>query len=413
MADLPSPVAHWRQRTAAEIAGVSAELPAGVATVVIVGLLAASWATAYMLGGAGPVPPHWFYILIIVAALRFGWVGTLVTSMASGVLAGPLLPLDVTEGTSQVFSDWGMRTGFFVGIGQVLALLINQPRALRLSALRSARLDRSLRQALVHHELEVHYQPIFDVVGRRHRVVGAEALIRWHHPKRGLILPSDFIPAAEATGVVVELGEFVLHEVCRRISQWSKLSLDHRFTVSMNLSARELTDPQLLARVDTAINSHGIDPERLAFEVTETAVIEDMEVCLRQLTVLRERGVRLAIDDFGTGQSSLSYVNVFPVHTIKLDRSFTARMTENEQGQAIVGTVVLLAHTLDLTAVAEGVETPEQLELLKAMRCDYVQGFHLGMPSTPERITIALEAQEAQRRRQRSRSTDHLLSRDP
>lgn len=398
----PSPEFQWRDRTAAQVAGISAATSTAVGVALIVALVAASWLVAYGLGGAGPVPPHWFYVPIIFAALRFGWPATLLTSVVSGVVSGPLLPLAVSEGTAQTFSDWGMRTAFFVGIGQVLALLIHQPRALRLHALRYAKTDRALRRAIAADELEVHYQPLYDILGRRRRVVGAEALIRWRHPSRGLVSPAEFIPAAEHTGCIVDIGAFVLHDACGRVRDWSELSGDWRFTLSINLSARELADPELTARVSAAIDDHGIEPARLTFEITETAVMNDMDLCLKQLLALRALGVSLAIDDFGTGQSSLQYVHLFPVQTIKVDGSFTARIADSEQGQALVGTIILLTHTLGLEAVAEGIETAEQLELLKAMRCDFGQGFHLARPMPPAEITEALEQQQRSRR-QRAR----------
>ena len=403
----PSAQFDWRDRAAAQVAGVSAGASVPVAVALIAGLIAASWLVAYALGGAGPVPPHWFYVPIIFAALRFGWPTTLLTSVVSGVVAGPLLPLDVSEGTAQTFSDWGMRTAFFIFIGQVLALLINQPRSSQLQALRYARTDRALHGALANGELEVHYQPLYDVLGRRQRIVGAEALVRWRQP-RGLVLPGEFIPAAEHTGRIADVGEFVLDDVCGRLTNWSELCAESRFQVSMNLSARELADPDLVGRVADAIRRHGISPRRLTFEVTETAVMDDVEMCVTQLTALRALGVNLAIDDFGVGQSSLQYVQLFPVQSVKVDGSFTARITHDEQGQVMMGTMILLAHTLDLAAVAEGIETAEQLELVKAMRCDYGQGFHLARPMPPDELTERIEAQRG-RRRQRIRGAERAL----
>lgn len=397
-----------RDRAAAQVAGVSAGMSPPLAVGLIAGLVAASWLVSYAVGGAGPVPPHWFYVPIIFTALRFGGRATLVTSIVSGLVAGPLLPLDVSQGTSQTFSDWGMRTAFFVGIGQVLALLIHQPQASRVQALRFARTDRALETALTTSQLEVHYQPVYDVLGRRRRIVGAEALVRWRHPKRGLVLPAEFIPAAEHTGRIVDIGEFVLHDACRRIDRWGELCSDRRFQLSVNLSGRELADPDLIDRVAAALREHGVQPGRLTFEVTETAIMEDMELCLTQLAALRELGVNLSIDDFGTGQSSLQYVQLFPVQTVKLDGSFTARMTHDVQGQAMMGTMILLAHTLELQAVAEGIETAEQLELLKAMRCDFGQGYHLARPMPPDDVTERLADQHS-RRRDRIRKVERAL----
>jgi EAL domain-containing protein (putative c-di-GMP-specific phosphodiesterase class I) len=401
----------WRQRTAVRVAGVSAGTSPTTAVALVVGLIGASWAVAFTLGGAGPVPPHWFYIPIMFAALRFGWPGTLLTSAVSGLAAGPMLPLEVGAGTPQAFSDWGMRAAFFVGIGQALALLVHQPPALRLGALRLAHIDRAVRRALANGELEVHYQPIVDIHGQRQRVVGAEALVRWRHPKRGLIPPMEFIPAAEETDLISDIGDFVLRDACSRIMHWSDLSGDQRFEVSVNLSARELADPTLVPRVARAVRDHRIEPRRLTLEITETAAMEDMDLCLKQLAGLRAQGINLAIDDFGTGRASLAYVQLFPVQRIKLDRSFTAQLTESERGRVLVGTLILLAHTLDFTAVAEGIECAEQLELLRAMGCDLGQGFHLGIPSPPDQITEAFDEQRSKRaRRLLTEEHPHLVT---
>lgn len=396
---------HWRQRAAVQVAGLAASTPPILGLGMIAGMTLAFWAVAFAIGGAGAVPPHWFYIPIMFAALRFGWPGTLITSLVCGLVAGPLLPLDVHGGTAQAFSDWGMRTVFFVGIGQVLAVFVHQPQALRLGALRFARIDRAVRQALAKGELEVHYQPIYDIAGRRQRLIGAEALIRWRHPKRGLIPPMEFIPAAETTGRIVDIGDFVLRDACSRVAFWSDLSGDQRFAVSVNLSARELGDPTLLARVAAAIGAYNVDPQRLTFEITETAIMDDLDRGLEQLAALRSLGVNLAIDDFGTGQCSLTYAHLFPVQTIKLDRSFIAAVADSERGHNLVRTIILLAHALDLAAVAEGVESADQLELLKAMGCDRGQGYHLGFPSTPDRISEALDRQHLRRARRLAGNT--------
>lgn len=372
------------------VAGVAAGTSPLVGTVLIAGSIAAFWGVAVALGGAGAVPPHWFYIPITFAALRFGPRATGFVSAVCGVVAGPLLPLDVRTGAAQGFSDWGMRLVFFVAIGQILALLVHQPLALRLTALRHARAARSLRRALANGELEVDYQPIFDILSNPPRIAGAEALVRWRHAERGRVMPDEFIPMAEATGLVADVDDFVLHDACSRVRRWRELVEDPQFTVSINLSPCELADENLLSRVAAAIETHGIDPQWLTLEVTETAVMEDVELCLKQLHALRALGVNLAIDDFGTGQSSLSHIHVLPVQTIKLDSSFIAQITDPARGRGFVGTLVLLTQSLDLPAVAEGIEHRDQLDLLRAMRCEFGQGFHLAVPSSPAHLTRAL-----------------------
>jgi len=276
--------------------------------------------------------------------------------------------------------------------------VIHQPQPSRIQALRFARTDRALQTALTAGQLEVHYQPLYDVLGRRRRIVGAEALVRWRHPKRGLVSPAEFLPAAEHTGRIIDIGEFVLHDACRRINRWGELSSDQRFQLSVNLSGRELEDDDLVDRAAATLREHGVHPGRLTFEITETAIKEDMARCMTQLAALRELGVNLAIDDFGAGESSLQYVHLFPVQAVKVDGSVTARITDDEEGQAVMGTTILLAHTLDLVVVAEGIETAEQLELLKAMRCDFGQGYHLDRPMSSDDVTKRLADQHSRRR---------------
>ncbi|HEV3451602.1 MAG TPA: EAL domain-containing protein [Acidimicrobiia bacterium] len=364
---------------------------------IIAALLGFSWGLARLVGGAGAVAPLWFFIPIVLAAVRFGPPGAFIAGAASVVLAGPLLPATTHPMTAQPLSDWGTRGGFFILIGVFFALASRQPEGARALARRVTRLDRDLRHAMARGELEVHYQGIFDIGGRRRRVIGAEALLRWRHPIHGYIPPGRFVPIAEHTGLIDELGELVLAEVCQRVAAWCQLT-DGPFVATVNLSARQLGDPDLARRVQCCLDTAGIDPSQLCFEITETSAMADIKLTQQQLQGLHDLGVRLAIDDFGTGYSSLAYVHLLPIDTIKIDRSFIERITQETNAAALVANVIMLAHTLGHEALAEGVETSEQLALLKSMLCDQAQGFHLHRPGPPDEITTALKRQRRQRR---------------
>jgi EAL domain-containing protein (putative c-di-GMP-specific phosphodiesterase class I) len=237
-------------------------------------------------------------------------------------------------------------------------------------------LSADLRAALLHGDLRVHYQPIVALDDAR--PVGSEALVRWQHPHRGLVGPVDFIEMAERSGLVVPVGAWVLHEACRTAA--ADDDMRRPLTVTVNLSARQLADPSLFATVRGALDETGCPPERLVFEVTETAVMADLAATVATLTALKAIGVGLAIDDFGTGYSSLLYLKHFPVDAIKIDRTFVAGMGRDPDDTAIVAATISLAHAVNVRCVAEGVETVEHLDLLRRMECDYAQGFLFSRP---------------------------------
>jgi EAL domain-containing protein (putative c-di-GMP-specific phosphodiesterase class I) len=362
---------------------------------IIAGLLVASWAIARAVGDVDAVPPEWFYIPIVLAAVRFGPRGALIAAALSMVLAGPLLPVDLDKG-AQPLTEWLIRGSFFILIGQVVALTSRQLEGARALARRVTRLDRDLRHAIARGELEVHYQGIYDISGRRRRVIGAEALLRWHHPSHGDIPPDQFIPLAEQTDLIDALGELVLAEACRQLAEWRDI-VDDNFVVSVNLSAHQLARPDLALRVQRCIDAAGINPSQLCLEITETAVMADLTVSQARLQALHDLGVKLAIDDFGTGYCSLAYIDLLPIDIIKIDQSFIARITEETGAAALVANTILLAHTLGYAALVEGIETPEQLALLRSMRCDQAQGFYLHRPAPPMEITTALKRQRRRR----------------
>jgi diguanylate cyclase (GGDEF)-like protein/PAS domain S-box-containing protein len=257
------------------------------------------------------------------------------------------------------------------------------------AAVHRLELEEDLRAAIDREELRAYFQPKMSLVTGE--VVGLEALVRWEHPTRGLISPADFIPLAEETGLILPLGEWMLREACRRCREWSALYRGPEpFAISVNLSARQFQQPDLVTRVERLLRETGLDPQLLAFEITETVVMDDAESTVERLRTLKALGVRLAIDDFGTGYSSLAYLKRFPIDVLKIDRSFINGLGSSREDTAIVGATVNLAHALDLLVVAEGVETPQQLNLLRNFGCDRAQGYFFSAPLPPEAIPALL-----------------------
>ncbi len=250
--------------------------------------------------------------------------------------------------------------------------------AMRDEALARLHLERELRVAADDGQLRVHYQPVLTAWGR---LVSVEALVRWEHPDRGLLPPNDFIPLAEETGLIVGLGTWVLREACRQAAVWRGTAPG--LTVAVNLSTRQLLEPGLAGLVAGILTGAGLPPGALCLELTESALIEDEVRTLECLDELRALGVQIALDDFGTGYSSLLYLRQFPVQILKLDRSFVGGLAENAQDAAIVGSTIELAHALGLQAVAEGVETAQQLEALRRLDCDLMQGYLFSRPLPP------------------------------
>ncbi len=242
-----------------------------------------------------------------------------------------------------------------------------------------------LHHALDRGELEVHYQPIFEMGGRR--VVSVEALLRWHHPHRGLIPPSTFIPLAEETGQIVDLGNWVLQQACNQVSAWQRERPDcAELGVSVNLSVHQLHDPDLLFKVSEALRIARLDAGHLTLELTESVLMHDVEFGASVLDELKSIGVKIAIDDFGTGYSSFGYLHRFAVDVIKIDRSFVAGLQGSSRAVALAGSLVELARALSLDAVAEGIEQAEQLTVLADMGCKYGQGFFMAVPREPRAL---------------------------
>ena len=252
-------------------------------------------------------------------------------------------------------------------------------------------LENDLRQALRRGELRVAYQP--TVLLHDTSWVGSEALLRWDHPTRGLVGPTDFISVAEDIGAIVEIGAWVLNEACRQTAVWRRdLPELSAFTIAVNVSPVQLLDPGFLATVDDALSTSGLPASALVVEITENILIERTEEMLGLLVALKSRGVRLAIDDFGTGYSSLSYLSRFPVDILKIDRSFVSQVNQGTDERELTRTIVRLGQSLSLTLVAEGIEQADQLDSLRVMSCQLGQGFLFSRPVRPEEIEAAVLA---------------------
>jgi diguanylate cyclase (GGDEF)-like protein len=243
--------------------------------------------------------------------------------------------------------------------------------------------ENAIRKALEREEFRVFFQPEVSISGDS--IVGLEALVRWEHPERGLVGPGEFIGIAEETGMIVQIGEWVLREACRYAVDWQRRSAGS-LMLRVNVSARQLAKEGLSATVADVIAESGIDPAWLCLEVTESVLIEDPESSIRKLTELKDLGVQIAVDDFGTGYSSLEYLRRLPVDCVKIDRSFVRGLPDSSEDSAIVSAVIELGHTLKLSVTAEGVETKEQLGNLQDAGCDTAQGFLFYRPEPPESV---------------------------
>lgn len=246
-------------------------------------------------------------------------------------------------------------------------------------------LESELRRALDRGEFLLHYQPQFDLAGQR--ITGFEALVRWQHPKLGLVPPNDFIPLAEETGLIAPLGEWVLQEACAQAVTWHANGHPN-LRIAVNLSSRQFFQENVLDTVTRALNKTHLPPGCLELELTESCVMMNPDEAITTLRQIRDMGIRLAIDDFGTGHSSLNHLKRFPVDCLKIDRSFVNDVTANSEDGAIVQAIIAMAHSLKLQVVAEGVETIEQLRLLESYNCDMIQGYLLSRPLTAEQITL-------------------------
>lgn len=261
---------------------------------------------------------------------------------------------------------------------------------MNVEANRRLALENDLRRALERDEFEVYYQPKVDV--KNGRIAGIEALVRWMHPIHGLVSPSEFVPLAEDTGLIVPIGEWVLRTACLQTKWWRDQGFAD-LSVSVNLSPRQFQQPSLVQSISEVIGATGFDPNFLELEITETSIMVDPDSAVGTLRQIKEMGIRIAIDDFGTGYSSLGYLRRLPVDILKIDRSFINRITADPDDLTLVMAIISLAHILGLTVVAEGIETAEQLKLLALLRCDSWQGYLFSKP-VPNDVFTELLASE-------------------
>lgn len=238
-------------------------------------------------------------------------------------------------------------------------------------------IDRILRSAIENNELSIHYQPQYDA--QNNEIFGFEALLRLNSMELGNVSPVEFIPIAEETGYISKLDKWVLNEACRQSVKW--LSLGYKFkSISVNVSTVDMRQIDFLEMVKGILKSTGINPNILELEITETVLMESLEYNIKILKELMNMGIRIALDDFGTGYSSLNYLMKIPISTLKIDKSFIDNITSNMQNKSIIKNIIQMAHSMDLKVVAEGVESEQQLLLLKGKNCDYIQGYYFSKP---------------------------------
>ena len=265
------------------------------------------------------------------------------------------------------------------------------------SAVEALELQTALKNAVVRNEFVLHYQPICDALSQE--ITGFEALVRWQHPQRGLVQPVAFIGVAEETGLIRDIGHWVLREACMQMQDWHVRFPELPLRLSVNTSAEELKDVRFTDGLRGVLTSTKLDPRTLQLEITESIFIQRPDVIDAILSGIRSLGVRIALDDFGTGYSSLSYLDRYQIDTLKIDRSFVARMLTPGRTMAIVNTIVRLGHELDLDIVAEGVEDAAQLRALLAPGCGSVQGYFLGRPMPVEQVEKLLASHVGARSR--------------
>jgi diguanylate cyclase (GGDEF)-like protein/PAS domain S-box-containing protein len=263
--------------------------------------------------------------------------------------------------------------------------------AMRERAVDALSIEQELSHGLERGELRLFYQPLVNLVTGE--IVGAEALIRWEHPERGLLSPDKFLPVAEESGLIVQVGEWAVGEACRRLRDWDRRNGGaSAFGLAVNLSARELTHPDVVSTVLNAVRRSALDPARITIEVTESTAMADRDSGFRALRELSAAGVRIAIDDFGTGYSSLDHLREMPADILKIDRSFVAGMSANSPDSALVAAAIAMGRALEMEVVAEGIETSEQVSDLRELGCPLGQGYLFARPLPPEEIDTLLEA---------------------
>jgi EAL domain-containing protein (putative c-di-GMP-specific phosphodiesterase class I) len=253
-------------------------------------------------------------------------------------------------------------------------------------ATRLLQIETDLRKAIKNNEFELYYQPIVSL--ETEQIIGFEALIRWNHPKHGIVLPDAFIPLSEENGLIVPIGRWVLEEACWDLVRWKKHLNEHLpIFMSVNISSKQFLRPSLISEIQEILQETGVLPSELKLEITETALVENTDQTIDLIQRLKRIGIQIVIDDFGTGYSSMSYLQQFPIDTLKVDRSFVSRLKDSsDENNNIVETIIALAHKLKMNVVAEGVETSEQQLVLTGMKCQLAQGYWFSKPLEKEKM---------------------------
>lgn len=366
--------------------------PTRTASLSIACMIALSWALSYAAGGAHLIPPHFSYLPILYAAVRFGARGALPVALISAIVTGPLLPADVAAAEPQPLSEWVIRALFFVLVGLCFAIVCDGLVDHHRDQIMELADERELVTAIEQEQLRLLYQPVVDFDGH---VTGVEALVRWDHPRLGLVGPDHFIPLAERTGTIVQLDQWVLESACSQLAEWrTDLLADvDEFLLAVNISPLDLDQEAFPERVTGVLERTAVPAAWLCLEVTETALVRDLETSVAHLAALKETGVRLAIDDFGIGYGSLTYVQHFHADILKIDRSFVGQIQRDSHLQSVAGGIVMLARTLGMSTVAEGIENDEQAESLAQLGCDRAQGWLFGRPVPSDYIEDRIRSQ--------------------
>lgn len=358
------------------------------ALAIFVGLIL-SWLATYAAGGTHTVMPHLFYVPVVTAATRFGARGAFTVALCAGLFSGPLMPLDVAAGTSQPPLSQFFRLIFFIMIGQAVAFLSNRSFAALSNTVANRRKATELEGALSREEFRVVYQPLFNLTTGR--LVGVEALVRWDHPEHGTVPPAMFIGAAEQTGAIVPIGMHVLRTAAAQAVRWRD-TYGKPLKVAVNISAAQLGDDTLIGNVAAVLTETGLPASALQLEITETALILDLEEANHRIEKLRNLGVAIAIDDFGTGQSSLVYLHRLHADVIKIDRSFVRVLESDAQARAVTKAIIQMATSVGAVTVAEGIETASQAKILRQLSCDIAQGYYYSPPIDPAEIERLLRS---------------------
>lgn len=367
-------------------------LPVPQFLAVVVPMYLLAWLLSFVAGGASFLPPHAFYVPIAIVGIRFGVRGAVAAGVIAAVLAGPALPADVASWTPQHRSEWVSRGVFFVVASGVVTHLVH---ATVHAVTKVAKRKAELVHAVEANQLLVMYQPLVQL--NTGLVVGAEALVRWEHPTRGLVGPQEFVPFAEEHGLIDAVGDWVLHQAVADMHEWAAIVEDEPFPIrelAINVSRCQLSwRSSLLEALDAEIGDRPL-PVKLIVEVTETALAEDPVLLPEFLMDLKLRGLEVAIDDFGTGQSSVVAVRDLPIDIIKIDKTFVDGLTTDSSDRHIVENTVALAARLGKRTIGEGVETREQLDALVALGVDQAQGYFLGRPMPIDQLRAWVVGQE-------------------